>query len=47
MVGITLKKVKMEMRRGGKKVGFQDGTYSLKKQSTYNIFLLDIDKSKF
>ena len=43
---IIKNKMKMEMRRGGKEVEFQGGTYSLK---TLNIrmFLLDIYKNIF
>ena len=37
-------KVKTEMRRGGKEVGFQGGAYSLK---TIDMFLLDIYKNLF
>ena len=36
----------MEMRRGGKEVGFQGGTYSLN-TININMFLLDIHKNIF
>ena len=43
---IIKKKVKMEMRSGGKEVDFQGGTYSLK-TINLNMFLLDIYKNIF
>ena len=39
-------KVKTEMRRGGKEVGFQGGAYSLKTIDIH-MFLLDIYKNIF
>ena len=42
------KKVKMEMRKEGKEVAFQDGTYSFfSKLYTFNMFLLEIHKIIF
>ena len=43
---IIKKKVKIEIRRRGKEVDFQGGTYSLK-TINLNMFLLDIYKNIF